>query len=184
MDTTHLACIAEDLISYRLQQAKLLVAKPKFDRDGADLIVFMTVSEGAKFCKIQCKGRSLTKSDTSNVKVFKSYVTDAFVLLLYIDDGLDDKLNLFCFFSNDIKEKWKLKTFKDSSKDIYSLTITKSAFNNLNKKGNFVEYGLNNSKIERIKDVIKNSDPKKEIEQLIDLIQKQNKLVKLQKEKK
>lgn len=183
MDTTHIACTAEDLISYRLQQAGLLVTKPKFDREGTDLIVFMTVSDGAKFCKVQCKGRSLAKSNTSNIQVFKSYVTDAFVLLLYIDDGFDDRVNLFCFFSDDIKEKWKLKSFKESSKDIYRLNISKSVFNNANKKGNFIEYILNDTKIERLKNIIKNSDSRKEIEQLIDLINKQNQLIKLQKEK-
>ena len=182
MDTTHIACTAEDLISYRLQQAELLVTKPKFDREGADLIVFMTVRDGAKFCKVQCKGRSLAKSKSStNIQVFKSYVTDAFVLLLYIDDGFEDKLNLFCFFSDDIKEKWKLKKFKESSKDIYRLNISESVFKNANKKGNLIEYIFNNSKIEQLKNIIKNSDSKKEIEPLIDLINKQKRLIKLQK---
>ena len=146
MDTTHIACTAEDLISYKLQRSDLLVAKPKFDRDGADLLAFMSVSEGMKFCRIQCKGRSLQKSDSSNVEVFKNYVTDAFILLLYVDNGNEEKINLFCFFSDEIKSKWKLRTFKNSMKDYYRLSFSKKVFNNENKKGNLIEYALDDKK--------------------------------------
>jgi len=183
MDTTHIACTAENLISYKLQHSGLLVAKPKFDRDGADLLVFMGVGEGTKFCRVQCKGRSLLKSNSSNVEVFKSYVTNAFILLLFVDDGNESKLNLFCFFSDDIQKNWKLKTYNDSSKDFYRLSFSKSVFTNMDKKGNLIDYTLNEHKIERIKDVIKQSDTKYELKQLFDLIKKQNELVNYRRKK-
>jgi cell fate (sporulation/competence/biofilm development) regulator YlbF (YheA/YmcA/DUF963 family) len=183
MDTTLIACTAEDLISYKLQHSGLLVAKPKFDRDGADLLVFMEVGEGTKFCRVQCKGRSLLKSNSSNVEVFKSYVTNAFILFLFVDDGNENKLNLLCFFSDEIKKNWRLKTYKDSSKDFYRLSFSKSVFTNVEKKGNLIDYALNEHKIERIKDVIKQSDTRYELKQLFDLIKMQNELVKLQKKK-
>jgi len=183
MDTTHMEYTAEDLISYKLQRSGLLVAKPKFDRNGADLLAFMNVDEGTKFCRIQCKGRSLLNSNSSNVEVLKSYVTDAFILLLFINDGNEQSTNLFCFFSNDIKNKWKLKAFKNRSKDFYRLSFSKTTINNVNKRGNLQEYYLTDQKIENIKNIIKHSDTKKEFKIVFDLMKNQNDLIKLQKKK-
>jgi len=178
MDTTHMEYTAEDLISYKLQRSGLLVAKPKFDRNGADLLAFMNVDEGTKFCRIQCKGRSLLNSNSSNVEVLKSYVTDAFILLLFINDGNEQSTNLFCFFSNDIKNKWKLKAFKNRSKDFYRLSFSKTTINNVNKRGNLQEYYLTDQKIENIKNIIKHSDTKKEFKIVFDLMKNQNDLIK------
>ena len=79
MDTTHLEYTAEDLISHKLMQAGLLVAKPKFDREGTDLLALLQMADGVKFCRIQCKGRSI-KDSNSNIKIPTSYVTNGFVL--------------------------------------------------------------------------------------------------------
>jgi hypothetical protein len=46
IDTTHIAYTAEDLISHKLQNAGLLVAKPKFDRDGTDFLALISVGNG------------------------------------------------------------------------------------------------------------------------------------------
>ena len=46
---------------FRLLDAGLLVAKPKFDINGTDLLVFAEMKDGVKFCRIQCKGRSSEK---------------------------------------------------------------------------------------------------------------------------
>ena len=43
----------DDFLAHKLQRSGLLVAKPKFDRDGTDLIALMEVADGAKFCRIQ-----------------------------------------------------------------------------------------------------------------------------------
>jgi hypothetical protein len=183
MDTTHIAYPAEDLIAHKLQRSGLLVAKPRFDIEGADLLVLMSVREGAKFCRVQCKGRSLVKSVSSNVKVPKGYVTRAFVLFLFVDDGNERETNLFCFFSRDIERSWKLKTFKNPVKDYYRLSFSKPAFNDVRKKRNLTKYSLTNHKIEEIKNVIRQADIKKELKKAFDLIKKQDDLIKLQKQK-
>ena len=182
MDTTHIAYIAEDLISHRLQRSGLIVAKPKFDRDGADLLAFMTVDNGAKFCRIQCKGRSLIKSNAS-VDVYENYVTDGFILFLFVDDGTEGSSNLFCFLPIDIRGKWELKTYKGSKRNLYRLSISKCNFSNVNKKGNLIEYYFSEQKIEEIKNTIRQSDVKEEFKQFFDVIKKQRDLIKLQKEK-
>ena len=182
MDTTHIAYTAEDLISHKLQKAGLLVAKPKFDRDGADLLILMNVHEGTKFGRVQCKGRTLINSDSSNVDVFKSYVTDAFVLFLYINDGNESVPNLFCFLPNEIKETWRLKTFSDSSKDFYRLSFSKSTYRNIQSSRNLLSHSFDESKIQIIMELIKNSDTETEFKKMMDLIKRQNKLIELQKE--
>jgi len=113
---------AEDLIAHKLQRAGLLIAKPKFDREGTDLIALMEVKDGAKFCRIQCKGRSLINSKSSSVKIPKKYTTDSFVVFLYIDDGDVNNTHLFTFFVEDIKT-WELK-----KEDEYILNFTKVNF--------------------------------------------------------
>jgi hypothetical protein len=182
MDTTHIANIAEDLISHKLQLSGLLVAKPKFDRDGADLLAFMTVDNGAKFCRIQCKCRSLIKSNAS-VDVYESYVTDGFILLLFVNDGNEGSSNLFCFLPNDIKRKWKLKTYESSKRNLYRLSFSKSSFINTKMNGNLKEYDFSEKKIEEIKNIIRQSDVKEEFKQFFDVITNQRDLIKLQKEK-
>jgi len=184
MDTTHIAYTAEDLISYKLQHSGLLVAKPKFDREGADLLVLMNVENGAKFCRVQCKGRSLLKlKSKSHVKVPKSYIQGAFILILFIDDGNENETNLFCFSPNDIKKRWKLKTLRNSDGDFYSLSFSKTTFKDVKRKGNLMEYYLSNHKIEEIKNIIRQADINKEFMQMVTLLKNQKDLIKLQKEK-
>jgi len=172
--------IAEDLISHKLQQAGFLVAKPKFDRNGADLLVFMNVNEETKFCRIQCKGRSLLNSNSSNIEVLKSYITESFVLFLYVDDGNDNTTSLFCFFASDIERNWNFKSYKDSSKDLYRLSFSKTTFRNSNKLNSLIKYSLTENKIDLIKRLIKNANSKKELDKMQNIIKKQNDLIKLQ----
>jgi len=180
MDTSHFEYTAEDLISHKLQLAGFLVAKPKFDQKGADLLVFMNIDSKTKFCRIQCKGRSLLNSNSSNIEVFNSYISDAFILFLFINDGSESSANLFCFFADDIKKRWKLKTYKDSSKDFYRLSFSKSTFKNKIKKNNLLDYLFADKTVEKIKNIIKKSDGNKEFDKMLDLIKKQKELIKLQ----
>jgi hypothetical protein len=182
MDTTHIEYTAEDFISHKLQLAGFLVAKPKFDREGADLLVFMNIDTGTKFCRIQCKGRSLLNSNSSNIVVLKSYISEAFIVFLLIIDNSKNNGNLYCFFSNDIKKSWKLKTYKNYSKDFYRLTFSKSTFKNTNNN-NLSDYLFTDKTVENIKNIIKNSDSNKEFDKLFDLIKTQNELIYLQKQK-
>jgi len=182
MDTTHLAFTAEDLISHKLERVGLLVAKPKFDIEGADLLAFITINKGAKFCRIQCKGRTVIKSKSSNVTVPKKYVYGAFILFLFVDDGNYLETNLFCFSTQDIIANWKLKTFKDSQKDFFTLSFSKSTYKNHRSKNNLLKYLYSDDKVEHIQKIIKQSDIDKEFEFLINLIRNQNELIKLQRE--
>ena len=73
MDTTHMEYTSEDLISHKLQRSGILISKPKFDREGTDLIALMQVKDGTRFCRIQCKGRSLVNSSSSSIEIPKEY---------------------------------------------------------------------------------------------------------------
>jgi hypothetical protein len=135
MSTSSLEHIAEDLISHVLQRHKVLVAKPKFDHNGADLLALLDVEDGAKFCRIQCKGRSLVKTKKSHITIPTDYVTDGLVVVLYIEDNEDAEIaerKMFCFFGNDIRQ-WP-KSRKDYrlsfSKDSYKTKLTQHIFCN------------------------------------------------------
>ncbi len=55
MDTTLMEYTAEDLIAHKLQRAGILISKPKFDREGTDLIALMVVKGGAAFVGFNVK---------------------------------------------------------------------------------------------------------------------------------
>ena len=122
MSTSSLEHIAEDLIAHALQRNKLLIAKPKFDHDGADLLALLDVSDGAKFCRIQCKGCSLISSTSAHIEIPVKYVTDVFIVILFIEDGQISEQNLFCFFGTQIKA-WKI-----NNKEEYTLSFSKSNY--------------------------------------------------------
>lgn len=175
MDTTYLEYTAEDLIAHKLQRGGLLVAKPKFDRDGTDLIALMEVADGAKFGRIQCKGRTLISSNNSNVTIPKEYVKGAFFVFLYVDIG-DSEPHIFCFSAEEIIRYWKLKTEQKSQKQIYYLGISKDSFLNSDKESNFLRFSLTNDRIDQIKEIIEKSNSKEEIE-LFNLLKQQQKLI-------
>ncbi|MDT0605379.1 hypothetical protein [Thalassotalea castellviae] len=121
MDTSQLEHEAEDYISSYLNRRHLLIAKPKFDVIGTDLLAFAEMSDGVKFCRIQCKGRSLLNSDNSNVHIPVDYVTDGFIVFLYIDAPLVEP-QLYMFFPNEVRQ-WNL-----NNKNNYALTFSKNNF--------------------------------------------------------
>jgi hypothetical protein len=156
MDTSIMEYTAEDLIAHKLQRSGILVAKPKFDQEGADLLALDTVNDGAKFCRIQCKGRSLINSKSSSVDVPAGYVKDAFILFLFVETGEKEKTYLFCFFSRHIK------TWRYSEKyNKYTLSITAK------KLDSFTKFSFNESMIEEIKNVISRANVKEEIDRVI-----------------
>jgi len=170
MDTTYLEYTAEDLIAHKLQRGGLLVAKPKFDRDGTDLIALMEVADGAKFCRIQCKGRSLISSVNSNVEIPKEYIQGAFLVFLYIDVG-DNDPHIFCFAKEEIEVNWNLKTNK-RHKENYHLNFSKTTF-----REKLSAYRFTTDRIDQIKEIIGKSVSKKEIE-LLKILKKQKDLIK------
>jgi hypothetical protein len=149
---------AEDLIAHKLTRSKILIAKPKFDQEGADLLALLEVKDGAKFCRIQCKGRSLLDSSKrTSVTVPQDYVTDGFILLLFIEMGeWEETTQLFCFLGDEIRSKWHLNNKK------YRLTVTK---NKLEKE--LKEFRFNSQRIQQIEIVIRNVDVKTEFNKMV-----------------
>jgi len=155
MDTSTLENIAEDLISHKLQLYGLLVAKPKSDRFGTDLLVFSEIADNVKFCRIQNKGRSFRGSPTSNIKICKNYVTNGFLCVLYLEFN-DNFQDLFIFFPNEIRN-WNL-----NSNDEYQLNLSKSTASEQLKRFRF-----ESSKIGLIKMLIKNAETQGEFKGLV-----------------
>jgi hypothetical protein len=154
MDTTKIEYTAEDLISHKLQRGDILVAKPKFDRKGTDLLAFVEMNDGVKFCRIQCKGRTVINKN-SEIKIPCDYVTPGFIVFLYVEAGNSNETNLFCFFSSEIKN-WKTRG------NNYCLSINREKF-----LSEFESYRFNDSKIELIKIVIRNAEVTKEFHELV-----------------
>lgn len=92
MDTSKMEHTAEDLIAYRLQRSDIFVAKPKNDLDGTDLMAYLEMKDGIKFCRIQCKGRAVINSKAS-IEISKDYVSPGFVVFLYVDNGVFEDQN-------------------------------------------------------------------------------------------
>lgn len=122
VSTSSLEHIAEDIVSHALQREGVLVVKPKFDHNGADLLALLDVSDGAKFCRIQCKGRSVITTK-SQIEIPRKYVTDAFIVILFIEDGELTEQNVYCFFGKDIRE-WN----RNKNNDKYTLRFSKSNY--------------------------------------------------------
>ncbi|HPB90688.1 MAG TPA: hypothetical protein PLD80_04140 [Rugosibacter sp.] len=111
-DTSHLSHVAEDLIAHHLQRSGLLVAKPKNDQLGTDLLVFAQIADGVKFCRVQCKGRTVPKTGTE-VTIPAFHVTPGYVLFMYISSTPEDG-GLYCCFATDVRAWAKTKTKTDS----------------------------------------------------------------------
>jgi hypothetical protein len=169
MDTKHLEQIGETFISHKLLYANILVAKPLFDRLGADLIGFTSIDDKARFCRIQCKYREIKK--TTSVKIHSKYVVGAFVTFLYI--RYDSKKYLYCFLPKDIQDIFKCKD------NIFCLTITRKIITFLNSK---MTIRFTKKKISAIIKLMKLSSPDAEIRRIAsDIIVKAKKIIELQK---
>jgi hypothetical protein len=127
IDTTHIAYTTEDLIAHKLQRAGLLVAKPKFDQQGADLLAMLEMNDLARACRIQCKGRSLINRDRTEVAIPGSYISDGFVVFVFVETGDHDTTNLFCFLPNEVVKQWTLR----ESQSEYVLAIYRERLDEL-----------------------------------------------------
>jgi hypothetical protein len=117
VDTIQLEKEAENYISSILSFHKLLVAKPQFDKLGADLLCFAEFNDSSKFFRIQCKGRSLLNTNRNRIDVYKEYNSPTFALILYLkypnqNEG-KETIELFCFFHDEINN------WKDTNKKYY-----------------------------------------------------------------
>ncbi|AFL73262.1 hypothetical protein [Thiocystis violascens] len=156
MDTSQLEHIAEDHICSRLQQHGILVAKPKFDILGTDLLAFTDMKDGIKFCRIQSKGRSLLSSASSNVTIAKNHVSSGFIVFLYLVFCESDQ-RLYVFFESDIQQ-WST----NSKQKEYKLSISATT-----AKENLKHYEYDASKGKLIKAVIANAEASGEFHRLI-----------------
>ncbi|WP_211279484.1 hypothetical protein [Cognaticolwellia mytili] len=155
MDTSVLENTAESKIAHELQKNGLLVAKPYFDQNGTDLLAFMNMSDGVKFCRIQSKGRSVPKGKSNNIHIPQNYVSHGFIVFLYLDFG-DSTDELYMFLSSDL-ETWKI-----NKKNEYVLSLTNS-----NVRSKLEKYVFNSSKVTLIKTIIENAETNGEFNKLI-----------------
>lgn len=121
-DTKRMEMVAENLIAHFLQRHQILVAKPHFDQEGGDLFA-ITTEGGLRFCRIQCKGRTVRPSAGSSVEISVKLNLESLIVCLFVDDGSFDKLNLFVFFADDIV-KWP----KNSAGDRYVINLAHGTF--------------------------------------------------------
>lgn len=154
MDTKYLEEIAESMIAGELQRAGLLVAKPKFDREGTDLIVFAEMRDGVKFCRIQCKGRRFGASGKTDIVVPSTYVTNGFLLIVYLDAGAWH--GAYYFLASEIQE------WKRTPKGTYRLSISISNAREALKRNAF-----DKSKIDLIRVLIQDAETRGEFHLLV-----------------
>ena len=155
MDTSQLENIAEDFVSSQLQKNGVLVAKPKFDILGTDLLAFVEMKDGIKFCRLQSKGRSFSSSRNTNIKIPSSYVSSGFIVFLYLEFD-DSEHELYTFFSTDIAQWSKNK------KDEYQLSLSVS---NAKQKLKFFKFDTGKARL--IKEIIGNAESAGEFNRLV-----------------
>ena len=142
-------------VSAKLMQHDIITAHPDVDLNGADLLAIMKIEDGAKFARIQCKGRTIQHHKSScYIKIPKTYVTGTFTCVVNILYLVDNSEHCFCFFANDIKSRPDL--WKDRS-DYFSLSLYGNTFS---KKADL--FYFSNSRIIALKEMIKQSDMNKE----------------------
>jgi len=150
-----LAKITVYSVSTKLMKNGIITAHPDVDINGADLLAIMKVSDGAKFARIQCKGRTIKrKNRTCSISIKKQYVIGAFTCLLYLRYLQDNTDHWFCFFVHDIKSRKDL--WKEDSKN-YKLTLYGNTF-----QSKFDLFYFSNSRVDALKKIIENSDVDKE----------------------
>lgn len=139
-DRTREEKIAEDFVSHKLMRSGIYVAKPYFDIDAADLLALLRfelkINQGGffKYCRIQCKYRSLSGSN-SKVEIEERYMSHDLIVFLYVDEGIQSEDMLYCFFYYDIQSltsPWSHRNGK------YTLRFSDGAFRKKLKKYLFI----------------------------------------------
>ncbi len=158
-DTILIGTSIENYVAYKLYKWDILVAKPYFDRNGADLLALRKVDREAKFIRIQSKGRTIKGNHTSSLEIPKSYVDKDFVVFLHIEiERIDDEneIYLYCYFTDDIT-KW------DCDKDNYKLYIP----NKFYEKDSFKVCLFNKEKAHKIIEIIENANVEESFDKYI-----------------
>ena len=142
-------------VSAKLMENGIITAHPDVDINGADLLAIMKVSDGARFARIQCKGRTIKRQNrTCSINIKKQYVTGTFTCIVNVRYLYDNTDHLFCFFVHDIKSRTDL--WKEDSKD-YKLTLYGNTF-----QSKFDLFQFTNSRVDALKEIIEKSDIDKE----------------------
>ena len=153
VDTSTKEYTAEDLITYKLQRFGIYVAKPKFDIDGTDLFAMLRFQSDTgvifKYCRVQCKYRSLTGTGKNVVPIPEPYVKPDFIVFLYIEDGDTAENHLYCFFWEDIRDNSSLWRLQGNQ---FNLSLNLSNFKEILRK-----YLFDQTKVEKIKQRIETS---------------------------
>ena len=158
MDTKRLEQIGETFIVSNLLDAGILVAKPFFDRLGADLIGFTSIDNKGRFCRIQCKYRELKK--TTSVQIDSKYVVGAFILFIYIK--VASKRHFYCLLPDDIQRIFSHRAIK--TKSVFRLSITRRVAESLEKDKSI---RFTQEKITAIYKLMKSSSPDSEFRRMI-----------------
>src|SRR6266446_2060305 len=117
-DTRHPEGIAENHFASALSRMGLLIAKPFFDRHGADLLGFIQADDKGVMCRIQAKYRDCRFR--SQVEVPVAYIKKAFLLCLYLATADGD--HHAYLLPDQIRQQFTLTTVK--GKAVYRLSLT------------------------------------------------------------
>lgn len=147
--------ITINTVSNKLLENEIITAHPDVDINGADLLAIMKVKDGARFARIQCKGRTIERKDrTCSINIKKKYVTGTFTCIVNVRYFHDNTDHLFCFFVHDIKSRSDL--WREDSKE-YKLTLYGNTFQSKLDLFQFTE-----SRVNVLKEIIEQSDIDKE----------------------
>ena len=111
------------------------------------------MADGVKFCRIQCKGRTVKPS--SNVTIPEQYVTSGFVLFLYIESN-DNANDLYCFIESDIKTWYK------NPRNEYQLSLSQGTY-----PANLAPYRFDDAKIKLIQGIIEAAEVNGEFRRMV-----------------
>ena len=110
MDTKPLEHEALDWITSSLSRYNKRFVKMSFDEDGADFYIVKKVEGESslilKCLKGQSKGRNITKR-SENVVIPKEYVTDNFLVFVYVKKEDTDEAVTYMYSADDIRSTWK-----------------------------------------------------------------------------
>lgn len=110
MDTKPLETEALNQIKALLGRYGFQYAELNFDEEGADFFTVKKVLHDSQVywrcMKSQSKGRDVSRH-CSNIRIPRSYVTDDFLVFVYVKPEEVDDANTFLFTAEDIRNTWK-----------------------------------------------------------------------------
>ena len=153
IDPQQVESAAQDHIASILARHNMLVAIPKFDKKGADLLILYGYETSkTAILRVQSKGRTFGEDGRARVEIPKRYVTENFVLFCCFVDP--SSIKTLVFFNDDL-EKYPEKDGKIEI-SFYQKTIQDYAL---------LEFST--LKADRIKEILRRIDSAKEIQMVL-----------------